>query len=87
MDIELLKGFIEEGLYILIPFIYFIGMFIRSLEKVNNKYIPCILLAISIVFCFFKTWLIVDSIIQGTIIAAISVFVNQNIKQFFDKKE
>ena len=82
MELGVLADFIQEGLYILIPFIYFLGMFIKSLETVKDKYIPSILLIISIIFCFLKTYQLVDAMIQGTIIAAVSVFINQNFKQF-----
>ena len=57
--------YINQNMLYLIPVLYFIGMFIRSLQKVPNKFIPFILLALAIiisfaVFCFVNVCHIVE---------------------------
>ena len=42
--------YITENALILIPVLYVIGMFLKSLEFIKDKYIPCILLVMGIAF-------------------------------------
>ena len=42
--------YITENALILIPVLYVIGMFLKALEFIKDKYIRCILLAIGIAF-------------------------------------
>ena len=42
--------YITENALILIPVLYVIGMFLKALEFIKDKYIPCILLVIGIAF-------------------------------------
>ena len=73
--------YITENALILIPVLYVIGMFLKALEFIKDKYIPCILLLIGIAFSVALIGLNVDSIIQGILIAGTTVLSNQLIKQ------
>jgi len=92
------NDFINPELLVLIPASYLIGIWIKHITFIDNKYIPLILggfcavlaclyqLAIadfngtqSILLCLFA------AITQGILCAGASVYVNQIIKQNFEK--
>ena len=77
--------YITENALILIPVLYVIGMFLKALEFIKDKYIPCILLVIGIVFSIALIGLNVNAVIQGILVAGATVLGNQLIKQY--KKE
>jgi hypothetical protein len=79
-------NFLIDQALIMVPVLYILGNIIKTLKKVDNKYIPSILLLISIGF----TPLVVggytaDNIVQAILVAGATVFSNQLIKQ--NKKE
>ena len=74
-------NYIAENALILIPVIYIIGMFLKGLKGVSDKYIPVVLMFVSIAFSVAMLGLNVDSIIQGILIAGATVLSNQLIKQ------
>ena len=74
-------NYIAENALVLIPVIYIIGMFLKGLKGVSDKYIPVVLMFVSIAFSVAMLGLNVDSIIQGILIAGATVLSNQLIKQ------
>ena len=74
-------NYISDNALVLIPVIYIVGMFLKGLEGVSDKYIPFVLMFISIAFSVAMLGLNVDSIIQGILIAGATVLSNQLIKQ------
>jgi len=78
--------YINQNMLYLIPVLYFIGMFIRSLQKVPNKFIPFILLALAIIISFAILGLTKTALAQGVLIAGTAVFVNQMFQQFIPNK-
>ena len=74
-------NYISDNALILIPVIYIVGMFLKGLEGVSDKYIPFVLMFVSIAFSVAMLGLNVDSIIQGILIAGATVLSNQLIKQ------
>ena len=77
--------YITENALILIPILYVIGMFLKALEFIKDKYIPCMLLAIGIAFSIALIGLNVNAVIQGILVSGATVLGNQLIKQY--KKE
>lgn len=73
--------YISDNALVLIPVIYIVGMFLKGLEGVSDKYIPFVLMFVSIAFSIAMLGLNVDSIIQGILIAGATVLSNQLIKQ------
>ena len=73
--------YISDNALVLIPVIYIVGMFLKELEGVSDKYIPFVLMFVSIAFSVAMLGLNVDSIIQGILIAGATVLSNQLIKQ------
>ena len=74
-------NYISDNALVLIPVIYIIGMFLKGLKGVSDKYIPFVLMFVSIAFSIAMLGLNVDSIIQGILIAGATVLSNQLIKQ------
>ena len=75
-------SYISDNALVLIPVIYIVGMFLKGLEGVSDKYIPFVLMFVSIAFSVAMLGLNVDSIIQGILIAGATVLYNQLIKQY-----
>jgi len=97
MDMAILQDLVRPELLILVPFCWLVGQFIRKGEMVVNKYIPSVLWIVAIVFSFLYLavmlevdlniqQIIVSSILNGTFIAAIAVFGNEQYKQYKDIK-
>lgn len=89
--------FIRPELFILIVFLFALGMFLKKAPWFKDEWqIPFILLGLGIVFAIlyvavllgegFTGAVIIASIIQGVIIAAVAVFGNETIKQFLVKR-
>lgn len=94
MDISILQNYIKPELLVVAIVLYFIGMGLKNTEKINDKYIPVILGLIGTVisavyvvatstFSGYQSILmaIFTSIVQGILVAGLSVYANQIIKQ------
>ena len=78
-------AYVSEGALILVPVIYIIGMILKGTEKINDKYIPIILLPISIILSILSFGLNINSAIQGILVTGVAVYANQLIKQIIEK--
>lgn len=72
---------ITENALIFIPVIYIIGMMLKGLEKVQDKFIPLILLPIGVALAMLSMGLCVEAFIQGVLVVGAAVYTNQLIKQ------
>lgn len=87
--------YIRDGYVILIPVLYIIGSFIKHSERINNKYIPLILMGVGIVFgiCISlgcnDTVLsaIINGTVQGILTAGAAVLSDQVVKQLSKKDD
>lgn len=97
-DITDIMKFIRPELFILIIFLYVVGLFLKLWERFKQEWsIPYILLGISIIATLayigivlgegFSPSMIVSGIIQAFLIAAVPVFVNQALKQAIVKRK
>lgn len=92
---ELLINYIKPELIIVAIALYFVGIWIKGTEYIKDKWIPLILGIASITIC--AIWVmsttpigsgqallmsIFTAIIQGILVAALSTYVNQLIKQY-----
>ena len=84
MTEEILKEFLDEKLFILIPVLWVIGAIIKQTEYVKSNFIPWILVIISIAYVFLLTGNITDALVQGIIVAGITVLAHQLVKQTTD---
>ena len=91
---EQIMNYVKPELIVVAVVLYFIGMGLKKAEAVPDKYIPLILGGVGIVLC--AIWVLatcpLDSgqniamavftaIIQGILVAGLSTYVNQIIKQ------
>lgn len=75
-------SYITENALILIPVLYVIGRMLKNTEKINNKYIPIILLPIGVGLSMGIAGAItVDAVIQGILVTGATVYTDQLIKQ------
>lgn len=74
-------GFITENALILVPALYVLGLILKGTEKVQDKYIPVILLPVGIIGSVAMMGLSVQAFIQGILVVGAAVYTNQLIKQ------
>jgi len=73
--------YITQNALILIPVLYIIGMIVKDTKKVNDKYIPVILLIAGIAGAVGIMGVTADSVVQGVLVTGATVYTNQLIKQ------
>ena len=74
-------NYIVDNCLILIPVLYIIGMILKNLEYIEDKYIPLILLPIGIALAIAIKGIDVNSLIQEALITGVTVYGNQIFKQ------
>ena len=94
MSMEEIISYVKPELLSVAVVLYFCGMGLKRLQVVKDKYIPVILGAAGIVLC--AVWVLATSslgniqeiamavftaVIQGILVAGLSTYVNQMIKQ------
>lgn len=78
---DILKYVVQEGL-VMIPVLYIIGEIMKGTELLSNKWIPSALLVISIGFTpLLLGAYTADNIVQAVLVAGVTVFGNELIKQ------
>lgn len=91
---EQILSYVKPELVVVAVVLYFVGMGLKQSQAVPNKYIPIILGAIGIVICGIYVvatcslsgvqnvaMAIFTAIVQGILVAGLSTYVNQIIKQ------
>ncbi|MBE6803551.1 MAG: holin [Ruminococcaceae bacterium] len=73
--------YVVENALVLVPVLNIIGMIVKNTEKINNKYIPLILLFFGIVGTVAILGLSPHSVVQGVLVAGTAVYGNQVAKQ------
>ena len=84
MDINVMDYIVSEA-YILIPVLYVIGMFLKRTPKIADWLIPWVLLGLGILGGFFLAGMSVHGVLQGILVAGVTVFANQLYKQTINK--
>lgn len=74
---EFIQQFLIEEALILIPVLYVIGMFFKSVEVIKDKYIPILTWACSITICFCYFGINIEAFIQATLVAGATNFASQ----------
>lgn len=82
---EIIQQYLIEEALILIPVLYVIGMFFKSIEIIKDKYIPMIIWVFGVALSMSMLGLNVQGFIQGTLVAGVSVFASQVYIQTFKK--
>lgn len=72
---------ITDNALILVPALYILGMIFKGTEKIQDKYIPLILLPIGIAGAIALIGFTVQGFVQGILVVGASVYANQLVKQ------
>ena len=86
-------SYVKPELIVVAVVLYIIGVGIKKMDVIKDKYIPCILGVLGILLC--AIWVMANtsigtpemlmavftSIVQGVLVAGLSVYGNQLIKQ------
>jgi uncharacterized membrane protein len=78
--------YIAQNALILIPVLYVLGMIIKNTEKIDDKYIPIILLIAGIAGAVGIMGVNADAVVQGVLVTGTTVYTNQLIKQTAKKE-
>lgn len=91
---EQIMNYVKPELIVVTVVLYFIGMAIKQIPAVKDKYIPSILGAVGIVICAVYVFAscqchngqdvamaVFTAITQGVLVAGLSTYVNQLVKQ------
>lgn len=81
---EILEYVLDKAL-ILVPVLNIIGLLLKGIEKIPDKFIPLILLVFGVLGAVALAGASVDSVIQGVLVTGVAVYGNQLVKQL--KKE
>lgn len=91
---EQLMDYVKPELIVVSVALYFIGMWLKQAAFIKNKYIPLVLGSVGVLLC--AIWVlatctlstgqdvalaIFTAIVQGVLVAGLSIYVNQFIKQ------
>lgn len=91
---EQIMNYIKPELIVVSVALYFIGMWLKQAAFIKNKYIPLVLGIVGVLLC--AIWVlatctlstgqdvalaIFTAIVQGVLVAGLSIYVNQFIKQ------
>lgn len=74
---ENLLKFIPEQLLILVASIYVVGIFLKKIESVKDKYITIILMVFAVGFSMVLSGLSATAFLQGILCWGVSVGANQ----------
>lgn len=81
MEIDFMSMILDQGV-IVIPCLYIIGMILKGLGFIQDKYIPVILLPFGILAtCSLAGRFSPENIIQGVLVTGAAVYVNNIVKQ------
>ena len=84
MDINIMDYVLRDA-YILVPVLYVIGMFLKRTPKIPDWLIPWILMGLGMIGGFFLSGMKLSGILQGVLVAGVTVFANQLYKQTVNK--
>ncbi|WP_290489877.1 MULTISPECIES: phage holin family protein [unclassified Aerococcus] len=78
---DILNYVVQEGL-VMIPVLFIIGEIIKGTELLGNKWIPLVLLVVSLGFTpLLLGAYTANNIVQAVLVAGVTVFGNELIKQ------
>lgn len=76
-----MEKYLFEQSLILIPVINIVGLIIKQIKDINDKYIPLILLCFGLLSSFLINGMNTQAAIQGVLVTGAAVYGNQVIKQ------
>jgi hypothetical protein len=79
--------FIVDQALVLIPVLYILGMIIKNLKSIPDKYIPLILFVVGIGMSLGLIGVNGQAVVQGVLVTGVAVFTNQLVKQLTSSDE
>jgi hypothetical protein len=76
-----MEEYLFEQSLILIPALNVLGLIIKQIDGINDKYIPLILLVFAFAGAFLLGGVSVQSAIQAVLVTGTAVYGNQLVKQ------
>lgn len=94
MDFNITE-YISDGYVILVPVLYILGSFIKKSERINDRYIPLILVGLGVVLGIFIalsrgntiSCALINGTVQGILTAGAAVLSDQIVKQMSKKED
>ncbi len=74
--------YILDKMLLLIPILNILGMIIKEIDKIPDRYIPLLLLVFGVLGAIALGGVSADSVVQGILITGAAVYGNQIVKQF-----
>lgn len=86
---EWFDGWVYQELLLLVPALYGLGIVLKHMEAISDKFIPAVLTLVSVILsCLLVLSLegvsagsIFNGVVQGIVCAAVAVYSNQMYKQ------
>lgn len=76
-----LMDYIVKDAYVLVPVLYVIGVFLKRTPRIPDWLIPWILMGLGMIGAFFLSGMKLGGVLQGVLVAGVTVFANQLYKQ------
>lgn len=74
--------YITESALVVIPVLLIIGVMFKDSKRIKDKYIPILLLVVGVLSTIgLRQNMGADTIVQGVLVTAASVYLNQIVKQ------
>ena len=74
--------YITKNALVVIPILLIIGVMFKDSKRFKDKYIPIILLVVGVLLTIgLRRNISADTIVQGVLVTAASVYLNQIVKQ------
>lgn len=74
--------YITESALVVIPILLIIGVMFKDCKRIKDKYIPILLLVVGVLLTIgLRRNIGADTIVQGVLVTAASVYFNQIVKQ------
>ena len=74
--------YITESALVVIPVLLIIGVMFKDSKRIKDKYIPILLLVVGVLLTMgLRQNIGADTIVQGVLVTATSVYLNQIVKQ------
>jgi len=78
--------FVQEQMLILVPVLFVIGVILKNTPRVPDWTIPWALLVLGIVLAIFLLGDPLQGIIQGVLVAGVTVLAHQLVKQTIERE-
>lgn len=74
--------YIVENSLVVIPILLVIGVMFKDSKRIKDKYIPILLLVLGVLLTIgLRQDISIDTVVQGVLVTATSVYLNQVVKQ------